>query len=93
MKILTNVTRGDYVYLDPPYAKENKIFVGYNKKGFDLNTHRKLFSIVKKLKVKFSMSNSDVPLVTKTFEGYEISKIKARRAINFKTLVQQLLRS
>jgi DNA adenine methylase len=82
---LQNVTRGDYVYLDPPYAKENKnSFVGYNKKGFDLNTHRKLFSIVKNLKVKFSMSNSDVPLVTKTFEGYEISKIEARRAINSK---------
>ena len=30
------------------------------------------------------MSNSNVPLVTKTFEGYEISKIKARRAINSK---------
>ena len=45
---------------------------------------RKLFSIVKNLKVKFSMSNSDVPLVAKTFEGYEISKIDARRAINSK---------
>ena len=82
---LQNIKIGDYVYLDPPYAKENKkSFVGYNKQGFDLDTHIKLFSMVKNLKVKFSMSNSDVPLVTKTFEGYEIVKLEARRAINSK---------
>ena len=30
------------------------------------------------------MSNSNVPLVTKTFEDYEIITIEARRAINSK---------
>ena len=30
------------------------------------------------------MSNSNVPLITKTFEDYEITKIEARRAINSK---------
>ena len=82
---LENVDIGDYVYLDPPYAKENKkSFVGYNKQGFDLDTHIRLFSMVKNLKVKFLMSNSDVPLVTKTFVDYQILKIEARRAINSK---------
>ena len=82
---LENIDIGDYVYLDPPYAKENKkSFVGYNKQGFDLDTHIRLFSLVKNLKVKFSMSNSNVPLVTKTFEDYEIITIEARRAINSK---------
>ena len=82
---LENVDIGDYVYLDPPYAKENKkSFVGYNKQGFDLDTHIKLFSMVKNLKVKFLMSNSDVPLVTKSFVDYQILKIEARRAINSK---------
>jgi len=82
---LENIDIGDYVYLDPPYAKENKkSFVGYNKQGFDLDTHIRLFSLVKNLKVKFSMSNSNVPLVTKTFEDYEITTLEARRAINSK---------
>ena len=82
---LENVDIGDYVYLDPPYAKENKnSFVGYNKEGFDLDTHIRLFSLIKNLKVKFSMSNSNVPLVTKTFEDYEITRIEARRAIHSK---------
>ena len=82
---LENVDIGDYVYLDPPYAKENKnSFVGYNKEGFDLDTHIRLFSLIKNLKVKFSMSNSNVPLVTKTFKDYEITRIEARRAINSK---------
>lgn len=82
---LKNVDTGDYVYLDPPYVKENKkSFVEYNKKGFDLNTHKRLFSMVKELKVKFTMSNSNVPLVKDTFEGYEICELKTRRAINSK---------
>jgi DNA adenine methylase len=82
---LKNVDTGDYVYLDPPYVKENKkSFVGYNKKGFDLDTHKRLFSMVKELKVKFTMSNSSVPLVKNTFEGYEICELEARRAINSK---------
>ena len=40
--------------------------------------------MVKNLKVKFLMSNSDVPLVTKTFVDYQILKLEARRAINSK---------
>lgn len=79
---------GDYVYLDPPYAPENnKSFVGYTLDGFDLDTHKKLFSEINKLNennIKFAMSNAKVDLVTNYFSKYTSEDIIARRAINSK---------
>jgi DNA adenine methylase len=82
---IKNVTEGDFVYLDPPYAPENNTsFVGYNADGFGLNKHIELFDEIKKLKTKFVMSNSKVELVTEAFNDYNTIDIKARRAINSK---------
>jgi len=85
---IKNVKEGDFVYLDPPYAPENKkSFVGYVSHGFSLETHNKLFSEIKKLdkdKVTFVMSNSKVDLVTDNFKDYNCEDIIARRAINSK---------
>jgi DNA adenine methylase len=92
---IKNVTEGDFVYLDPPYAPENSTsFVGYSVDGFSLNRHVELFAEIKKLKTKFVMSNAKVALVTEAFkdEGedgngcvvYNTIDIKARRAINSK---------
>jgi DNA adenine methylase len=82
---IKNVTEGDFVYLDPPYAPENNTsFVGYNADGFGLNKHIELFEEIKKLKTKFVMSNSKVELVTEAFKDYNTIDIKARRAINSK---------
>ena len=48
---LKKVSNNDFVYLDPPYAPENKTsFVNYVKDGFDLKKHEELFSLVKKLR-------------------------------------------
>ena len=83
---IKNVKQGDFVYLDPPYAPENaKSFVGYVADGFNLETHKLLFSEIKKLgKIKFVMSNAKVALVTETFRDYDSADIIARRAINSK---------
>ena len=49
-KSIKKIKKGDYVYLDPPYAPENETsFVGYTTNGFDLDTHKKLFNEVIKL--------------------------------------------
>ena len=80
----------DFIYIDPPYAPENrKSFVGYNKDGFDLEQHIKLFTLCKELntkKIKFIMSNSDVDLIKEHFpsEIYNTQYITAKRSINSK---------
>jgi DNA adenine methylase len=83
---IKNVTDGDFVYLDPPYAPVNdKSFVGYVIDGFNLETHNQLFSEIKKLdNIKFVMSNAKVDLVTENFKDYNCEDIIARRAINSK---------
>lgn len=85
---INNSTEGDFVYLDPPYAPQNrKSFVGYTENGFDINMHKKLFKLTKALttnNIKFAMSNANVELVKKSFEGYVFKEISARRAIHSK---------
>ncbi len=81
---IKNVKNQDFVYLDPPYAPENsKSFVGYVSDGFNLETHKLLFTEIKKLKnINFVLSNAKVDLVTENFKDYKSLDITARRAIN-----------
>jgi len=83
-----NIKKGDFVYLDPPYAPiTNDSFVGYTKNGFNLETHKKLFNNILALnnkKIKFVMSNSKADVVIEYFKNYECEYIIARRAINSK---------
>lgn len=80
--------KGDFVYLDPPYAPENaKSFVGYVADGFSMDAHNSLFDGVKSLKkkkIKFAMSNAKVDFVMDNFKDYKYEDIVARRAINSK---------
>jgi DNA adenine methylase len=82
------IKKGDFVYLDPPYAPENKkSFVGYTKGGFNLETHKKLFEDIKELskkQIKFAMSNAKVELVLVAFKDFNYIEVIARRAINSK---------
>ena len=73
---LTNFVKGDFIYLDPPYAPIDKnSFVGYTKDGFAYEKHIELFDIIKKIgyidgvssEVKFLMSNAKVKLVEDNF--------------------------
>ena len=80
--------KGDFVYLDPPYAPENaKSFVGYVADGFSMDAHNNLFDGVKSLKkkkIKFAMSNAKVDFVMDNFKDCQYEDIVARRAINSK---------
>lgn len=87
-KSLTIVKKGDFVYLDPPYAPETKTsFVKYNTAGFGMETHERLFhaiDVIHKKGVKFIMNNANVDIVTSHFQPYSISIIEAKRSIHAK---------
>ncbi len=74
---LLNVAKGDFVYLDPPYAPENdKSFTRYSIEDFTIDKHNKLFNMVKELQCSFVMSNTDVPLVIDSFRAQMCLDIK-----------------
>jgi len=85
---ITKINKGDFVYLDPPYAPINATsFTGYTVDGFGLKTHKRLFDETINLaekNIKFVMSNAKVDLVTERFTDYKCMEIEARRAINSK---------
>ena len=87
---LKTIKKGDFAYLDPPYAPEKiTSFVGYSENGFSGEQHTKLFAmcdVLRKRKINFMMSNADVKLVTTAFptKKYKIQTIECRRAIHSK---------
>ena len=84
---LARVSRGDFVYLDPPYApKDATSFVSYTASGFGADDHALLFQTCDGLPSKFLMSNADVKLVKDSFPTpkYTTRIISCRRAINSK---------
>lgn len=83
---IKRVKKGDFVYIDPPYAPETKnSFVGYVADGFTMEMHHTLFDSIKAFKnIKFVMSNSKVDVVMETFPDYTIEEVLARRTINSK---------
>ena len=89
---LLNISDGDFVYLDPPYVKENETsFVSYNKEGFGENENKLSFELIENLSIeetnkKIMMSNSNSDKLYKIFddEKYKIIKVDASRRINSK---------
>jgi DNA adenine methylase len=77
---------GDFVYLDPPYAKLKKTsFTGYGKNKFGDDDQAALAAECRRLDhlgVKFVASNADVPLIRDLYQGFIIETVPARRAIN-----------
>lgn len=94
---LLNISDGDFVYLDPPYIKENETsFVSYNKEGFGESENELLFELIETLSVentnnedkgkKIMMSNSNSDKLYERFdnEKYKIIQVNASRRINSK---------
>jgi DNA adenine methylase len=83
-EFLADVKEQDFVYLDPPYVPETTTsFTKYNSQNF--LDHGSLFDLIKTLP-RFSMSNSNTPLVLDSFseDVYDVRIVSCPRAINSK---------
>ena len=84
---LLRVHKGGFVYLDPPYdpVSDTASFTGYNKGGFDRSEQIRLKHCCDELTqrgVKFMLSNSATEFIKELYQEYDITIVKAKRAIN-----------
>lgn len=84
---LYDVSRNDFVYLDPPYhpVSRTSTFTNYTSTGFSFEEQKRLREVCDKMTrdgVKFLESNSDTPEIRSLYKNYSIVPITARRSIN-----------
>lgn len=81
---IIDANENDFIYLDPPYHKENKTsFTKYNKSDF--KEHEELFLLLKKLDkkgVKFLLSNSNTQYIKNLYKDFNIKELNITRNIN-----------
>lgn len=86
-EVLKTIPKGAFVYLDPPYdpMSETSSFTGYSKDGFSRTDQIRLRECCDDLNargVRFMLSNSATDFILDQYSEYNITIVKARRAIN-----------
>lgn len=86
-KAVKNARKGSFVYFDPPYDPISKSsnFTGYVQGGFNLFDQIRLRDLCDNLNdkgVKFLVSNSATQFILDQYSNYNITIVKASRAIN-----------
>lgn len=85
--ILTEVKKGDFVYLDPPYPPLNSTsnFTNYTKEGFSIEDHKELSLLAKELDNKecyILISNSHTEYIRSLYEDdFNIFDVEVTRLI------------
>lgn len=80
--------KGDFVFLDSPYAPLNPTsFESYTKEGFDIASHRRLARYYDELTQRgclCMLTNHNTELIRELYgnKGYRIDVVTARRSIN-----------
>ncbi|MDR2384869.1 MAG: DNA adenine methylase [Tannerella sp.] len=85
--VLKNLDRNSFAYLDPPYhpVSESANFTGYVQGGwniFDQVRLREACDDLTRRGIKFLLSNSASSFIKDQYQEYNISTVKAIRAIN-----------
>lgn len=95
---IKRVKKGDFIYLDPPYAPLSKTayFAHYTVDRFGTADQFELASIMRTLNEKGAlvmMSNSDTPEIRSLYADFNISSIDVRRYVTCKQrhAVQELI--
>lgn len=86
---LNSVSKGDFVYFDPPYLpiSPSSAFVSYTSNGFGEKEQIELKETCDNLNnqgVKFLLSNSYHPFLLDLYQDYNIKVVEARRSVNSK---------
>lgn len=94
-EVLADARRGDFIYLDPPYAplSVTSSFTAYTEAGFGDADQRRLRDVIVSLAARgchVLLSNSTAPIVRALYEhdaaaaraGLRVHRVRARRAIN-----------
>jgi len=84
---LNEADERSFVYLDPPYhpISESSSFTGYVQGGWNMYDQIRLREICDQLNergVRFLLSNSSAQLIREQYASYNITTVKANRAIN-----------
>jgi len=88
-RVLAQGGKGDFVYLDPPYApvSETADFTSYAAGGFGWGDQERLaaaFAALSARGAKVMLSNSDTPAVRALYARFRIDTVRAARSINSK---------
>lgn len=81
-------SKGDFVFLDSPYAPLNPTsFESYTKEGFDIESHKRLAALYDKLTAKgcyCMLTNHNTELIHELYDnkGYTIDVVNVKRMIN-----------
>lgn len=83
-----NAKKGDFVFIDSPYAPLNPTsFESYTKEGFDIESHRRLARLYDELTKRgcyCMLTNHNTDLINELYgnKGYKIDVVSVRRMIN-----------
>ncbi|MBQ3350644.1 MAG: DNA adenine methylase [Thermoguttaceae bacterium] len=86
-KCLLDLPETAFVYFDPPYdpVSTTSNFTGYAKGGFPKEEQERLCQVCNSLDkrgIRFMLSNSATPFIRELYSNFNITIVKAKRAIN-----------